>query len=515
MLSLSLVDLKMALFLWQSLFCVLPSLLLLGLLLLVRRPVVRAWTRRTLGAVGWTLWRGLCLILHLPLDKKTPPGTNVSLSTGTEFMCKPSTLAQYLLCNCGALSRTTLASWPKGDPHLQTVLGLLCGPHASGVQFTRDHLLLKDGGIVALDWATGRAVCDPGVRNSRPPVLLLVPEHWGGLSPHLRSLCYTATAQGFYVVVFHHRGTAGCPLTTTRLTEFGDPADLEQAVAYIHTRHPSSALLAVSEGSGSGTLLSFLGERGSSSRVTAAAAISPVLLGQVWFETALPPLYHWGVLHHRKQQLRRYASSFRRVLEVDQVFKSSSLKEFEERLFCKHKSEAPWGLSPSVAWELKDRAHPTADWDSYWERNEPLRDADEVAVPVLCILSRDDPLLPPVCALPLSLFQNNPFFMLVLTETGGHCGFSVQTETSHQSEDINWSHVAVMEYFKVVVEFLKGGEKDEGFWFGPSGDQRNRTNTFAPVRKRRAGGMRRPQNQTIHQSLDETEEFTWKRSYTR
>ncbi|KAJ0061599.1 hypothetical protein NL108_005755, partial [Boleophthalmus pectinirostris] len=76
------------------------------------------------------------------------------------------------------------------------------------------------------------------------------------------------------------------------------------AVAYIHSRYPSSVLLAVSEGSGSGTLLSYLGERGSSSRLTAAAAISPVLLGQVWFETAFPPLYHWGMLYHRKQQLR-------------------------------------------------------------------------------------------------------------------------------------------------------------------------------------------------------------------
>ncbi|XP_055004839.1 protein ABHD15 [Boleophthalmus pectinirostris] len=501
----------MTLFLWECLFCLLPSLLLLGLLVFGRRSSVSAWTGRTLEAVGWTLWRGFCLILHLPLDKASP----VSVCTKTQFMCKPSTLAQYLLRHCTVLSRTTLASWPKGDPHLQTVQALLCGAHALGLQFTRDHLLLKDGGIVALDWAIGSGVSDSGVRRSPSPVLLLLPEHWGGLSPHLKSLCLSATAQGFYVVVFHHRGTAGCPLTTTRLSEFGDPADLEQAVAYIHSRYPSSVLLAVSEGSGSGTLLSYLGERGSSSRLTAAAAISPVLLGQVWFETAFPPLYHWGMLYHRKQQLRRYASSFRRILDVDHVLKSSSLKEFEERLFCNHHQyEEPWGLAPSVAWELKDRAHPTEDWGSYWERNEPLRDADEVAIPVLCICSQDDPLLPPVCALPLSLFQNNPYFMLLITETGGHCGFTIQN-SNNQPEDMNWSHIAVLDYFRAVVDFLKGGEKDVGFWIGPTGEQRNRTNTLASFRKRKFAGMKRPQNQNINQSLNEAGEFTWKRSYTR
>lgn len=190
------------------------------------------------------------------------------------------------------------------------------------------------------------------------------------------------------------------------------------------------------------------------------------------------------------------------------------MKEFEERLFCNDQSEILWGLVPSVAWELKDRAHPAGDWDSYWERNEPLRDVDEVAVPVLCICSRDDPLLPPVCAPPLSLFQSNPYFMLTITDSGGHCGFTLQN-SNHQSEDLNWSHLAVLEYLRVAVDFLKGGERDVGFWISPMGEQRNRTNTMASVRKKRAAVMRRSQNQTNNQSLNETEEFTWKRSYTR
>ncbi|XP_070774197.1 protein ABHD15 [Enoplosus armatus] len=574
----------MASFGWDCLFCLLPSLLLLLLLSLVLRwPRVHCWTRLTVRAAGWRFWVIVCLILELPLDRNTrtwtkeagSPGTDVlsgsgQASDGPRLICKPTALAKYLLRHCGSLAKPGLASWPRGDPHLQTLSSLLCGQHGDTLQFTRDHLLLRDGGIVALDWAVGtrlgeavgrkrwegRKEHQPGGKalgcfTTTPPVLLLIPQYWGGMTPHLKVLCHQAVCQGFYVVVFHARGTAGCPLTTARLTEFGDPADLEQAVAYVHSRHPSSVLVAVSEGSGSGILLSYLGECGSSSYLTAAAAISPVLLGQLWFETAMPPIYRWGVLFHRKRQLSRYASSFRPVLDVDRALSCSSLRDFEETLSCSSaqlqqraprpptsslnsgqssESHSPRGLAPSVAWALGERAYPAKDWDSYWERNEPLRDADEVAVPVLCIRSRDDPLLPLASTLPLPLFQSNPYFLLALTDIGGHCGFTMEGREEMEGErtgndDVeegNWSHVAVLEYFRVVADFLKGEERDGASQGGPLGEysqggMRSRTSNMAPPRRRRANMMRRPRLQAPEQSSADAEEddFTWKRSYTR
>eukprot|EP00064_Thunnus_orientalis_P014265 superscaffoldBa00002458_g14307 len=567
-----------ALFVWDCLFCLLPSLLLLLLSLALRWPRVRCWTRLAVRAAGWRLWVIICLILELPLDRNTrtwteeagSPGTDIlsgsgQTSDGPRLICKPTALAKYLLRHCGSLARPRLATWPRGDPHLQTLSSLLCGQHGDTLQFSRDHLLLRDGGNIALDWAVGTRLGEAvgrkrfegrkehqsggkalGCFTSTPPVLILIPQSWGGMTPHLKALCHLAMRQGFYVVVFHPRGTAGCPMTTARLTEFGDPADLEQAVAYVHSCHPSSALVTVSEGSGSGILLSYLGECGSSSYLTAAAAISPVLLGQLWFETAMPPVYRSAVLFHRKLQLSRYGSSFRAVLDVDRALSCSSLRDFEETLFCssaQHQQRAPRspisslnsglssgssssrGLAPSVAWGLGERASPAKDWDSYWERNEPLRDADEVAVPVLCICSCDDPLLPPVSTVPLPLFQSNPYFLLVLTDRGGHCGFNLEGHEesdgrrtgNEEVEEGNWSHIAVLEYFRVMADFLKGEEKD-----GPAGEyshtgQRNRTSNMAPPRRRRTTMMRRQRSHAPEQSSVEVEEgnFTWKRSYTR
>ncbi|XP_030010319.1 protein ABHD15 [Sphaeramia orbicularis] len=533
----------MALFVWQILLCLFPWLLFLLLSVVLRWPVVCSWMEVAVRAAGWRLWMTMCLILQLPLDRNPqtgtkearPPGTAFKTTGGPRFICKPTTLARYLLRYCGSLARSRLASWPRGDPHLQTLCSLMCGPHEDTLQFTRDHLVLRDGGIVALDWAVGTRLGEGGGRrrsegrgekalgcfSSTPPVLLLIPQYWGGMSNHLKALCLLALRQGFYVVVFHPRGTAGCPLTTTRLTEFGDPADLEQAVVYVHSRHPSSALVAVSEGSGSGILLSYLGEKGSSSYLTAAAAISPVLLGQVWFEADMPPIYRWGALFQRKQQLRRYETSFRSILDVDKALSSPSLREFEETFFCappyvEGVSASCQGshLAPSVAWALGERAYPATDWDNYWDRNEPLRDADEVAVPVLCICSWDDPLLPPASTLPLPLFQSSPYFMLLMTERGGHCGFTVED----QQEDRNWSHMVVLDYFKVVADFLKVEERDggaRGSLVGECNPPNNRSTTLTPPQRRRAAMLRRARLQTQNQNCVETgEEFKWKRSYT-
>ncbi|XP_055797567.1 protein ABHD15 [Salvelinus fontinalis] len=680
----------------------LPSLLLFLLYLALRWPPVQRMARLGVKAAAWGLWVTLCWVLELPIHRPdTEPGWGkerggtqghgsspglaigpspdkswgrergmglglglhpaLSPAPGPTLACKPTALARFLLQHCCSLARPRLASWPRGDPHLQTLSGLLLGGLTAGdqgqeeVNFTRDHLLLKDGGVVALDWAVGVSGREAagqergkehhpggkalGCHTSTPPILLLIPHYWGGVTPHLRGLCRMALRQGFYALVFHRRGTGGCPLTTPRLTEYGDSADLVQTVAYVRSRHPSSVLVAVSEGSGSGLLLSYLGECGSSSYLTAAACISPVLQGQLWFDTPPPPLYRWAVLVQRKLQLSRYASALSGVFDVDRALHCSSLRDFEETLFCSalrpdiphhptshtptpgartasatpttkpvaavlplntphltgphntkleaktvspthastprvptaragdtaphqhtpHHSTGPLqpgapastsgapastsgarsglagasGVGGVAAWVLGERGHPARDWESYWERNEPLRDADEVAVPVLCLCSRDDPLLPPPSTLPLALFQNNPYFLLALTETGGHCGFGLEEGGQGEGEvGGNWSNVSVLENFRVVAEFLKGEERKGTRWGGvggvraQAGGGRGAVPCYPPRRKRESMMKReRPSTQSHTQEHlndgwgggrgGEEGQFTWQRSYTR
>lgn len=225
----------------------------------------------------------------------------------------------------------------------------------------------------------------------------------------------------------------------------------------------------------------------------------------------------------------RYASSFRGVRDVDRALSSSSLRDFEEALFCSpaqpqlsplnsglsSRSHSQWGLASSAAWALDERAYPAKDWESYWERNEPLRDADEVAVPVLCVRSSDDPLLPLASTLPLPLFMSNPYFFLMLTDRGGHCGFALE----EQGGEI-WSHISILEYFRVVAEFLRGDERNRVSWSALMEENSQATLrgwSMAPARRRKATEMRRPRPQAADQCAMDAQEgnFTWKRSYTR
>ncbi|KAK6473295.1 protein ABHD15-like [Huso huso] len=464
---------------WGSVIFLLLCLLLFIAILLL--SCFRDRTTAALGHLAWRIRRRLRFWLYLPQGGSERP----------QLICKPSTLAHYLLQHCGSLGRPCTPDWPWLDPHLQTLCSLVWPLAGSEIDFARDHLQLRDGGIVALDWAVGVTIrnwkATGPSSSSSPPVLIIIPNSWGRLTPHVLGLCRLALEQGFYPVVFHRRGQGGCPLVTPSVQQFGDPSDLMEAVSYIRFSHPSAALLAVSEGSGSGLLLSYLGECGSSSYLTCAACISPVFRGQQWFESPLPWLYRWALLLYQKLNLCRYSTALSEVMDTHRLFSCTSLQQFEELQFC----TGGTGKQSSL------------NWESYWERNEPLRDADEVAVPVLCLCSWDDPIRgDPRTTLPLELFETSPFFLLALTHWGGHCGF--QKESGHGDSGTHfWSQAVLMEYFRVVAEFFRAEERRSQ---GRGPPPRRRTSTLLP--RRRRGTLQRDPPAT-------DDIFSWHRSYTR
>ncbi|XP_055476474.1 protein ABHD15 [Psammomys obesus] len=451
------------------------ALLLAALGLLLLRPWKRAVGARAPGGEHGEQEAGSRGPADRFSDRREP------LPGGCSLICKPSALAQCLLrvLRRSAALEPGPRSWLSG-PHLQTFRHFLL-PVGPGPELAREYLQLADDGLVALDWvvgpcARGRRVTGTG---SLPPVLLVIPNAWGRLTRNVQGLCLLALERGYYPVIFHRRGHHGCPLVNPRLQSFGDPTDLKEAVTYIRFRHPAASLFAVSEGSGSALLLSYLGECGSSSYVTGAACISPVLRCREWFEAGLPWPYERGFLLHQKMALSRYASALEDTVDTSKLFRSSSLREFEETLFC-HTKSCP------------------ISWDAYWDANDPLRDVDEAAVPVLCIYSADDPVCgPPDRTLPAELFHSNPYFFLLLSSHGGHCGF-LRPEPLPA-----WSHEVILESFRALTEFFRIEERMKGL-------SRRRTSFLGG--RRRWGGLQK-RDASPSSSLEEI--FSWKRSYTR
>ncbi|XP_066492544.1 protein ABHD15 [Tiliqua scincoides] len=399
------------------------------------------------------------------------------------LICKPSALAQALLKSFRRSADLEASGWAwKSWPNLQTIAQLLWPP-AQPLEFARDHLQLADNGIIALDWVVGPWKSNRKATNTGDSlVLLVVPSAAGQITRNIQQLCQLALGQGYYPVIFNRRGHNSCPLTSPRLQPFGDPSDLKEAVAYIRFRHPTATLFAISEGSGSGLLLSYLGECGSSSYLGGAACISPLLKCQEWFEAGAPWWYEWSQLLSLKRSISRHAKALREVTELDGVLGSCSLQDFEEALFCRRKSHV-------------------MTWEAYWDCNDPLRDVDEVAVPVLCVCSVDDPIRgPPEDTLPWELFQSNPYFFLLLTPCGGHCGFLRKGSSPSFS---SWGNMVILEYLQTLVEFFHMEERMTERPFRSSiVHQRLR---WGNLPHREAS----PLSVQLHQS------FSWQRSYTR
>nr|XP_033778420.1 protein ABHD15-like [Geotrypetes seraphini] len=402
-------------------------------------------------------------------------------SGGSELLCKSSTLASYLREKCSSLREERGGGLWRALPSLQSAIGLL-GPPVRGQRFLREYLQLSDQGLVALDWAAekGRSPSNPGI-----PLLLVVPNSFGKITRNVSQLCHLALLRGYRPVIFNRRCQNDCQLSTVKMQPFGDPSDLREAVQYIRHRHPGTQLFAVGESTGAGLLFSYLGECGSSSYVTAAACISPLFRPQDWFEDGCPWLWQKIILLYQKMELSRYTTVLGEVINTDKLFGSGSLMELEEALSC---------LTGSKTASLS--------WESYWERNDPLRDVDEVAIPVLCICSQDDPIRgDPKSTLPFELFETNPHFFLLLTQHGGHCGFlgDIQAGTS-------WSHKVLVDFFKATAEFFQIEERQKGLSrkkrISSSSAVDGAQNVSACLRKTRC----------LHNIHDI---YNWQRSYTR
>ncbi|XP_073336995.1 protein ABHD15 [Pagrus major] len=398
-------------------------------------------------------------------------GTGDVKARTVALICKPSALANYLLKHCRTFSNySPCVGWTwRASAFLQSVYEA-CWPYDSPVQFVRDNLQLSDDGLVALDWAV------PSYQKRRrtsshstSPVLLIIPNSFGKITRNVLKLCEMALSHGYLPAVFNRRSHNGTPLTTLKLQQFGDPADLREAVRYIRYRQPAGRLYAVSESSGSGLLLSYLGECGSSSYVTAAVCLSPLFRCQSWFENGLCWPLQWALVLYQKICLSRYKTALGETIQTDALFSSCSLRILEESLFCQTGPTAPTGPGTSSS--------ASGAWDAYWERNEPLRDVDEVAIPVLSVCAQDDPIRGDTqSTVPLELFETNPHFFLLLTDRGGHCGFSTQSEGSAAgafgavgsaavpgggvgSSGVSWSHKALLEFFRATTDFFAAEER--------------------------------------------------------
>lgn len=371
------------------------------------------------------------LALHALSPRLQPRGSRPRL------VARESDFSRFLATAIPALTQAYAPpAWAR-NPTVQSLLAATVLRRSTDVPFFRTHLQLRDRGLVALDWAGSTPSAPPANPDESLVIVLVLPELGRGPCS-VGDTCRAIIGRGMRPVVLSQRGHAGCPLTTPRLQAYGDPSDLRQTVRFLRAHYGRVAVLGF--GAGADLLLSYLGDTGSSSGLVAAVAVSPLYEPDKLLDQSPWPI---GVL--RRRALQRVVSEHGGVLS-----RAGALVDVEGALSASHWHE----LEQKVLWP----ACGATSAAQYWERNAPLRDADDIATPLLCVSSADDPAVPD-WALPMDLFQTDPQLVLLLTEHGGHGGFveglgcSVDSSASSPTSPRSWADGVALDFIAATLDF--------------------------------------------------------------
>ncbi|XP_041456923.1 protein ABHD15-like [Lytechinus variegatus] len=343
---------------------------------------------------------------------------------------RASSLLKYVLRSCYTLREPFIPTAWASFGYLQTLLGVILSDGT--IRYRREVLQMSDGGIVALDWAWKNSSVSKRKRRKTlsKGLIVIIPDLVAG-SGNVSRLCSNAYNNGYEPVVFHRRGTNGLPLSTPKCQSLGDPSDLRDALCYLSSRLRSGRRIsAIGLGFGGSLLLSYLGNYGSSSRLSAAVCLSPIYdLESTIHKNRRNSLLKWFTLQLLKLNFTNHVNTMPKFFNLDAAFSSGTLTQWLESVDC-------------PMYKMKDMVE-------YWEHNEPLREADEIAVPLLCINSFDDPVVKKE-DIPNELFSTLPNLLLMTTESGGHCGF-LQDSLNPKS----WAHTVAMDYIEAALQFTE------------------------------------------------------------
>ena len=360
---------------------------------------------------------------------------------------KKSRISVVIKKGCKRLNEDYKPTFWARNGHLQTLLPWVWPCWQEELEFRREYLQMADKGVIALDWME----VDETAMKKVSPVMLLIPDLTGAAA-NMAAVCTEVLARNFRPVVFNRRGHCSTVLSTYRLQSFGDARDLEEAIQFIHHMYPYSEIFAIGFSTGSGLLMSYLGEVGNASQLNAAVCISPCYDAEGLFKSNnVPEPYNWLWTFKLKCVLRQHPC-LGNVINYNLALQSSSIKELDERVYVK------LNQYNSLA--------------EYWKYNDPMRSITNIHIPVLCISALDDP----ICTkdtIPFSLFKTSSNLFLVTTEKGGHCGFL------ENGLPTSWANKLACDYLETVYHqgIPKQPEENHIHFFPEFNGTRNRSYT--------------------------------------
>lgn len=319
--------------------------------------------------------------------------------------CRESPWREFLQKNLTILQESY---WPTPwclDGRLQSVMPAILRYRLPDVQFNRETLDLKDGGIISLDW-----VSKPEKRDQ--PIVILLPGLVGSSqSAYIKGFLMALQPLDVCCVVFNHRGMGNTELKTSKTYCGANSDDIEEAIEHIHSLYPHSPLVASGVSLGGVLVANYLATRGEKA---AKYLVAGLVFSISWnffgsMESLETPGWNLLINYSLTRSVCSIFEGFGNRLKgshhpwnSDHVMGSKSIREFDDRF-----------TAPNNGFR---------DGNDYY-RSACLDDKlDKIKVPFLCLTAADD-LFQPIKGLPLAKVENSSHVAIVVTSRGGHAGF--------------------------------------------------------------------------------------------
>lgn len=292
---------------------------------------------------------------------------------------------------------------PRGilkNRHIQTVYSTFFRKRATH-NYVTERFRLHDKDFLELYWF------EPHKNGANLAVLF---HGLGGsyASPYIYGMMHSLSKQGINSVVMHYRSSSGVMNDTPLSYHSGKTDDALEVLEALSHRYPDTHLFGIGFSLGANLLLKLLGETGTNSPLSAAAAISsPFDLGlcALQLNKGFSKLYQAYLLKDLKKMLHQKFERF------DMTPYTHLKKDEIDNLNTFYKFDAAY-TAP---------VHGFASVEEYYKKASSKPFLQKISVPTLLIHAKDDPFVPQE-ALPTPK-ELSDSIIYELHERGGHVGF--------------------------------------------------------------------------------------------
>ena len=294
-------------------------------------------------------------------------------------------------------------AWWLPGPHAQTIAGKYLRPR-TGVVYRRERVDTPDGDFLDLDFAAVEG--KPALSGDAPIVVVVHGLEGSSQSAYVLETCRAAYDEGMRSVAMNFRSCSGEPNRTARFYHAGETGDLSHVLALLSERYPDAPLGAVGFSLGANVLLKYLGERGESAKLSAAAAISvPFDLdaGARKLDASFMGRMYTGIfVRSLQRKFRQKRALIGDACREDRVMAARSFRDFDDAATA--------------------RLHGFRDVDHYYGSQSSRNFVHGIRRPTLVLHAVDDPFVDER-VIPRDLPRDNPHVTAVYPSKGGHVGF--------------------------------------------------------------------------------------------